>query len=188
MKMESGFLFALILSLTVSMSLFSPQNVYRFFPLIFGVLAIVGYLFKKLFLFDIGIFLSFLFYLFANSGLPFDIYNLLAIMAFFFLMMGIWFYSRNVFLISGIEEVADSDGRLSSYKRSSLSEILNTLLMSALLSIVASFIVLYSSLGIAMDSRGETLLMVILSAAVFFITILIVKLLFSQKIKTGSES
>jgi len=188
MNIERGLLSALILIVTSSMSLLSPQSIYRFLPLIFGIIASTGYILKRLFIFDTGIFVSILTYLFAVSDLPFDIYNLFGVMGFFFLLIGIWFYTRNILLISGIEEVAGPRARLSMYKRSSLGEILNTLLSAAFLSIIASFIVLYSSLGIDMGSLIDLLIVVILSAAVFFITFLIIKLLSSQEIRTENDS
>ncbi|MEF8832428.1 MAG: hypothetical protein V5A66_02785, partial [Candidatus Thermoplasmatota archaeon] len=172
MKMERWIVSISILLAAGSMTLFSPQNVYRTFPLIFGVVSLTGYVLKRFFIFDTGIFLSVISYLFANSGVPPSVYNLLVIMIFFFLVIGIWFYARNSLLISGFEGVEGdkSDIGLATIRRTSLNEILNTLLIGILLSIVASFLALYSSLEITMGSMLQTLLMVVFSAVVFFIT------------------
>ncbi|MBS3781595.1 MAG: hypothetical protein KGY66_03470 [Candidatus Thermoplasmatota archaeon] len=172
------------------MSLFSPATVYRSFPLIFGLVSVIGYILKKLFVFDTGIFFTIISYLFANSGISPSVYNLLVIMMFFFLLIGIWFYARSTLFISGIEGISSDeyDIGLSMFRRSSLNEILTTILMGVLLSILASFIVLYSSLGITMSSLTETLLMIVLSVSVFFITFLVIKLFSLEKIKTGRDS
>jgi len=187
MKTERWLISILILLVAGAMSLFSPHTVYRIFPLIFGVISLIAYVLKKVYVFDTGIFLTVIAYLFASSNLQPSVYNLLLIMLFFFLSMGIWFYGRNTLLISGIESgvKGKSDIGLSEYRRASLTEILNTLLIGVLLSILASFIVLSSSIGIEMGSRLETLMMVVLSAAVFFIAFIIIRLLSSQDIKTG---
>lgn len=173
-----------------AMSFFSPSTIYGIFPLIFGIATLIGYILKKLFVFDTGIFFTIVSYMFASSGISPGVYNLLVIMGFFFLLIAIWFYGRNTLLISGIGEIGGdtSDIGLSKFRISSLSEILNTLLMGILLSILASLIGLYSSLGITLSSVLETLLMVILSAAVFFITFFIIKLLSSEEVQIGSES
>ncbi len=175
---------------SVAMTLNSPPTVFRILPLIFGIFSLVGYLLKIFFIFDTGVFLTFISYLFAVSGLPPTVYNLLIIMLFFFLLLGIWFYGRNNLFISGIkvEATDEYDIGLSDFRRSTLSEILNTLIIGLLLSLLASFIVLYSSLEVDLGSIIETLLMVGLSVAVFISTFLVIKLFSSEKIKTEQES
>ncbi len=190
MKTERWLISILILLVAAAMTLFSPHTIYRTFPLIFGIISLTSYVMKKIFVFDIGIFLTIISYLFASSEVPPTVYNLLVIMLFFFVLIGIWFYGRNTLLISGIESrvSGDSDIGLSEFRRASLTEILNTLLMGVLLSILASFIVLSSSIGMDIGPRLETFLMVGLSAAVFFITFFIIRLLSSQNIRTREES
>ncbi|MFW5946084.1 MAG: hypothetical protein ACOCSJ_03710 [Candidatus Natronoplasma sp.] len=129
-------------------------------------------------------------YLFASSGLYPTVYNLLVIMLFFFLLIGIWFYARNTLFISGIEGSASDEYNvgLSKFRRSSLNEILTTVLWGSLLSILAFSIMLYSSLGMTMGSLAGTLLMVGLSASVFFITFLMIKLFYLEETRTSYES
>jgi len=172
------------------MSLFSPPTVYRILPLIFGLISLIGYILKKLFIFDTGISLTIISYLFASSGLYPTVYNLLEIMLFFFLLIGIWFYARNTLFLSGIKGSGSDkyDVGLSKFRRSSLNEIFTTILSGVLLSLLASFIVLYSSLGITLGSVAETLLMVGLSASVFFIAFLMIKLFSLEEIKTSDGS
>ncbi len=190
MKIERGFISLLILLATGSMSLFSTHTFYSILPLIFGVISVTGYAFKKIFIFDAGIFLTFISYMFASSGMPPNFYNLFELISFFFLLIAIWLYARNTFFVSSIKEARTEkfNTGLSKFRRSSLAEILNTLLIAALLSILGSFIVLYSSLGIEIGSMLEALLMVALSSIVFFITFLIIRLLASQNIRTEDRS
>ncbi len=190
MKAERLFVSFLILLAAGSMSFFSPSTIYQPFPLIFGVVAFTGYAIKKIFVLDTGVFLTVVSYLFANGGLSLTINNLIVIMVFFFLSIGIWFYARNTLLMSGIRGRCDdeSDIGLSKFRRGSINEILNTLLMGFLLSILASVIFLYSSLDMAMGSLVNVLLTVLFSAGALFVTFLIIKLLFSEKIEVGDES
>jgi len=172
------------------MSLYSQPNIYRIFPLMFGIVSLIGYILKKLFIFDTGIFFTVISYLFANSGLSPTFSNLLLIMVFFFLFIGIWFYARGILFISGVKGVGSDkyDIGLSEFRRSSLSEVLSTILIGVLLSILASFLVLYSSLDITLGSLTETLLLVGLSVSVFFITFLVIKLFSLENVKTGEEA
>ncbi len=189
MKIERWLISLLIFLTAGTMSLFSPDTVYRTFPLIFGVVSILGYIFKYMFILDTGIFLTVISYLFAVGRLAPTLYNLIMIMTFFFFIIGIWFYARNTLSISGMEGVRNDsyDIGLAEFRRSSLNEIFTTLVIGVLLSLLASFIVLYSSLGIALGTLVETLLMVGLSASVFFIIYLVIKL-FSLENKRIEES
>ncbi|MFP4001530.1 MAG: hypothetical protein ACLFSM_06680 [Thermoplasmata archaeon] len=182
--MEIWSISLLILLAAITMSLFSPPTVYRSFPLIFGLISVIGYLSKKLIVFDTGIFLTIISYLFANSGISFSVYNFLVIMIFFFLLLGIWFYARSALLVS---DITRSD-KLSEFRLSSLDEIITSILIGALLSLLASFIALYSYLDMVMDSLTETLLMIGLSTSVFFITFLVIKLFSLGNIRTDEES
>jgi len=187
MKIEWWFVPILILVTSGVMTLTSPSNVYMVFPLLFGVVSFIGYVMKRFFILDTGIFLMVISYLFsrASAAPPVTLFNLLGIMLFFFLSIGLWFYARNILLISGTHRVGIEGSYigLSTFRKASLIEILNTLLLAVLLSIIASFIAFYSSIGISMGSMLETLVMVVLSATVFLITFLIIRLFSSEKIK-----
>ncbi len=168
-------------------ALFSLHSVYWFLPLIFISIPIVGFNLRNFFLLDLGVLLSLFSYFFANRGLnPSELTVLLLIIGIFFLFLGIWFYARNMLLLSGIERTPGSEKYIASFKIAAFTEITGDLFIGALLALIASFIGLNSFMGLEMRAEVEMLLFIVLSSSVFLAMYLIVKLfsLEEEEVKT----
>lgn len=133
-----------------------------------------GFIIKVDFILDSGVLLSVLSFLFVNRGRlhTFSFFVLLVIVSVFFLFMFVWFYSKHVLYYQEIQR--GSEKAMVSSTPTVLREISSNLIVGALLSVFASLMGIYSSLGI---ERVEFLQMVIYSTIVFFIFILVIVLL-----------
>lgn len=163
-------------------SLTSLHSVYWFFPLIFCIVPLIGYNVRRLLFLDSGIPLLIISYLFVNRVISFTTANLLSIIGFFFLFVGVWFYARNTLLVSGIDEVfeSSSDKNVQDFKRSALNDLFGNVVMGFFLAVFAGLIGAYSSLEMGIGANIEIILMVIFSSAVFFILYLLINI-FSWK-------
>ncbi|MBS3817395.1 MAG: hypothetical protein KGY76_07530 [Candidatus Thermoplasmatota archaeon] len=186
MSSESSERFLLPIGLIIApllASLVSLHSVYWFFPILFGLVPLIGYLLKRSFFLDLGIALSILSFLFVNRGLTFSLVNLLTVVAVFFLFLAVWFTARNVLLIKRMRSAQDDTstlGSIASYRKAFLGDIFKNIFAGAFLSIVASFLAMYSSIGSIKSSSVQMLLIVAFSTVVFFIIYLMIKMLTSD--------
>ncbi len=153
----------------------SLPSIYWYFPLMFISISILGYNLKSFFFLDLGILLSLISYFFVNrGGDPSNLNVLLLTIGTFFLFLGVWFYARNLVLISGIRKRVKNTKQ---FKIAALSDISTDLFIAVFLSLIASFIGMNSFIGVDMSPQMEMLLVVILSFSVFFVIYLIIRLL-----------
>ncbi len=164
----------IILAVSSLVGVVSSHSVYWFFPFIFAGMMIFGFVMKIDFILDFGALFSVLSFLFVNRGWlhAFSFSRLLVIIGVFFLYMLVWFYSRGVLYYQEIQKSSQEEE--ASPKPLLLKEISGNLGIGTLLSVLASTMAIYSSLGIA---RGEFLQMVIFSTVVFFTFVLAIVLL-----------
>ena len=153
-----------------------------FLPLIGGIIALIGDVFKQKWLINIGIFTATLSFFFLNYTLSFTIINLSFLLIIFTLMMTIWVFSKSYLITSQIKEELieeqDKDKRyFKEFKLHSSMNILTGLLIAFLIAFTGSFIALYSYTDIFMISSLAVPLAVMFSAAVFIIIYILIEVL-----------
>ncbi len=164
-------------------SLISMHSPYWFFPLIFISISLIGFNLKKSFVLDTGILLSVISYLFVNRGLQLKTLNILYIIGIFFLFVAAWFCAKNTLMVQEMInafEVPDGE-RFVSFRRSSLTDLFNNLILSVSIAVIGSFIGIFSSLGGGLSADLEIILMVVFSSLVFFIMYVITNLLSKRR-------
>ena len=166
----------MILASGLFASLISMHSIYWFLPLILIVVPVVGFLREILSMIDIGIITTIFFYFFVNRELSLTIINLISIVGFLFLFVGIWFLARYILLLGDIEDNSrkgSRDGHILSFSRDArkftVYGILTNIVLGAFLSIIASLMGSYGSLGRVTTGQIETILMIVFSLALFFV-------------------
>ncbi|MFP3872273.1 MAG: hypothetical protein ACOCTR_02540 [Candidatus Natronoplasma sp.] len=174
---------SLLLLTALAASLISLPSPFWFLPLALISVSIVGLNLGNKSTLDIGVLLSLISYLFVNRGEPLTVSNSLLIILFFFLFIGTWLYARNTLLVDTMESLSEMDkapdDHLASFRRSSLKDISQNLVIGGFLTILGTFIGMYSSVGTGLGSNLEIILMVIFSASIFFIIYLKLNILSS---------
>ncbi len=161
-------------------AMISMHSPYWFLPLIFSVVPLIGFYSARFVLFDTGILLLVISYLFVNRGFALNLPNILLVIGPFFLFAGVWFSARNKMIITQMKDVIEkkSDDRsMTSFRISSLVVIFNHLFLGAFLAILGSILGMYSSLETGLDPNIQNILMVIFSSLVFFMIYMNIKFL-----------
>ncbi len=177
-----------ILALGLFASLVSLHSVYWFLPIILSVIPTVGFLREKNSVIDIGIILTILSHFFINRDISLTPLNTLLMVGFLFLFVGIWIFVRYFLLVEKIEDSArkgSQDGCLISFTRSArkftVRGIFTNILLGAVLSIIASLMGSYSSLGRVTTGRIEVVLMIVFTSSLFFVIYKMIGLMASEE-------
>ncbi len=169
-----------IFTITISVEYLSSV-----FPLFFSIVTMVGYLRKKKSVIDVGVVMSIITFYFINSRyLSFSILNVIWIVAFFFLFVGIWIAARYLLWLAALEDSArkGSGGKeVLSFSRSARTHvtygIFTNLLLGVFLSVMASLMSSYASLGMITEGRIETVLMLVFGFILFLVIYKMIDLL-----------
>lgn len=175
---------SLHLVLGISRVTVSVHHLSHLLPFIFSIVTLVGYLREKTSVIDAGIMMSMVTYSFINRNLSLSVLNTLSIVGLLFLFVGIWFFARYLLLLESIEESArkGSQGEeVFSFSRSARTYvaygIFTNVLLGAFLSIMASLMGSYSSLGRITSGRIETVLMIVFTFSLFLVIYKMIDLL-----------
>ncbi|MBS3781969.1 MAG: hypothetical protein KGY66_06010 [Candidatus Thermoplasmatota archaeon] len=148
----------------------------------------LAYLRKKPLVVDVAMVLIILSYLFINEDISPIVVNFLFIIGFLFLFIGMWFFARYLMLTSDIEEDSRKGSKnkqvmafSSSARSSTVYGIFTNILLAAFISMIASLIGFYSSLGRITSGRIETILMILFTSALFLVVYKMIDLLRSQE-------
>ncbi len=163
----------------------SVEHLSTLFPLSFSIVAMVGYLRKKRSVIDVGVVMSMLTYFFINSmNVPFSVLNVIWIVGFFFLFVGIWIAARSLLWLTSLENSArkgSSEKEVLSFSRSARTYvtygIFTNLLLAGFLSIMGSLMSAYTSLGRITEGRIETVLMLVFAFLLFLVIYKMIDLL-----------
>lgn len=164
-------------------SLLSLHSVYWLFPIIFGMICIVGFNLKSVPLLDIGAVILILFYLFISRGLDLTFTNLVMVTVVFFLLVGTWIISRKVLLVSGIWEGVETKSLsedLSLLSGFGLDVISINLFFGLVFSLLGSLLAIYSSLGVELGSQMTIPFMLVLSSSAFLLIFITFNLLYQE--------
>lgn len=154
--------------------------------MILSLIPTVGFLGEKNSVIDIGIILTILSHFFINRNIPLTILNTLFMVGFLFLFIGVWLFVRYFLLVSKIEDSArKGSGDLISFTRSArkftVRGIFTNILLGAFLSIIASFMGSYSSLGRITTGRIEVILMILFTSALFLVIYKMISIMASEE-------
>ncbi len=146
----------------VSASFISIHSVLWFFPLIFSLIMITGFILKLELLFDIGLLMTIITFLFINRGLQPTPINLVLVMAIFFLLIGVWFITRNwIHLIQSWTELdLKTHNEKISFKDSISGNIIENLFFGVLLSFLGTLIGLNSYMGFDVSEIWQLMLLI----------------------------
>ncbi|MFW5946780.1 MAG: hypothetical protein ACOCTN_07940 [Candidatus Natronoplasma sp.] len=154
--------------------------------MILSLIPTVGFLGDKNSVIDIGIILTILSHFFINRNIPLTILNTLFMVGFLFLFIGVWLFVRYFLLVSKIEDSArKGSGDLISFTRPArkftVRGIFTNILLGAFLSIIASFMGSYSSLGRITTGRIEVILMILFTSALFLVIYKMISIMASEE-------
>jgi len=137
---------------------------------------------------DAGMVLIILSYLFINEDIFPKVVNFLFIIGVLFLFIGIWFFARYLLLLGNIEEDSRKGSKneyVMAFSRPArnfmVSGIFSNILLAGFISIIASLIGFYSSLGRVTSGRIETILMIVFTFSLFFVIYKIISLMASEE-------
>ncbi len=137
---------------------------------------------------DAGMVLIILSYLFINEDISPKVVNFLFIIGFLFLFIGIWFFARYLMLLGSIEEDSRKGSKneyVMAFSRPARNftvfGIFSNILLAGFISIIASLIGFYSSLGRVTSGRIETILMIVFTFSLFFVIYKIISLMASEE-------
>jgi len=166
----------IILASGLSASLVSMHSFYWFLPFLLSIIPTVGFLRKKSSVIDHGIILIILFHFFINRDLSLTVLNILSIVGFLFLFVGVWFFARYLLLLIRIEDSSRKGSQVEdviSFSREArkftVHGIFTNVLLGAFLAIIASLMGSYSSLGRLTTGRIETVLMIVFTFSLFLV-------------------
>ncbi len=169
-------------------SLASMHSVYWFLPLIISIVPVIGLMREKNSVISVGIFTTIFFYFFVNRELPLRVVNIILIVGFLFLFVGIWFFARYLLLIRTVEDNSRKGSKNSdiiSFSKSARNftvyGIFTNVILGAFLSIIASLMGSYSSLGRVTTGRIEVILMIVFTLSLFFVIYKIINLMASEE-------
>ncbi|MFW6064754.1 MAG: hypothetical protein ACOC8Y_04175 [Candidatus Natronoplasma sp.] len=135
-----------------------------------------------------GIFATVFLYFFVNRELPLRVVNVLLVVGFLFLFVGIWFFARYLLLLRTIEENSRKGSQNSdiiSFSRAARNftvyGIFTNVILGAFLSIIASLMGSYSSLGRITTGRIEVILMIVFTFSLFFVIYKMICLMASEE-------
>lgn len=152
------------------------RSFYWFLPLIFSIIPTVGFLRGKNSAIDYGIILTIVSYFLINEGLSFTVLNIILVVGLLFLLVGVWFFARYLLLLERIEDSSrkgSQDRDVISFSRDArkftVRGIFTNILFGAFLSVIASLMGSYSSLGRITTGRIEVILMIVFTFALFLV-------------------
>lgn len=164
----------------------SARHLSQLLPLIFSSVAMIGYLRGRTSVIDTGMIMSMITYTFINRNLSLSILHTLSIVGFLFLFVGIWIFGRYLLLFNSIEDSArkgSEEEEIFSFSRSARTYvaygIFTNVLLGAFLSVLASLLGSYSSLGRITSGRIETVLMIVFTFSLFLVIYKMIDLLAS---------
>jgi len=161
-----------------------------FFPLIFSLAIVIGFLKEITQLIDAGVSLGILSFIFLNRNLlPTEefvdgVINLLLIVAILFSFVSAWFFAKYILAVQNIEEnmrggVREGDKPSYEFPARNLAvfEISSNLLVAAMLTIGGSLIGIYVSTEPFLAWRTETIMMIVFSVSLFFVIYVMMNIL-----------
>jgi len=137
---------------------------------------------------DYGMIITIVSYFLINEGLPLTVLNIIVIVGFLFLLVGIWFFARYLLLLDRIEDNSrkgSQDEDIISFTRSArmfaVRGIFTNTLLGAFLAIIASLMGSYSSLGRITPGRIEIFLMILFTFFLFLVIYKMISLMVSEE-------
>jgi len=132
-------------------------------------------------------------YFLINEGkrrighLPLNTLNIIVIVGFLFLFVGVWFFARYLLLLERIEgssRKGSQDVDVISFSRDArkftVRGIFTNILFGAFLSIIATLMGSYSSLGRITTGRIEVILMIVFTFSLFLVIYKMISLMASE--------
>lgn len=189
-KSNSKLVSILTLAVTLVAGLLSNFLILSFIPVIGGIIAVLGQIYRKRSRINVGMSIAIISFFILNYNLTFSIINLSLMLIIFISMMIVWAFARHNIMTSEIKKDLDSSEKnkyIKEFELISTSKIFKKMLIALLFGFIGSFIALTSYTGtILIPSLAVPL--ALLFSGVFLLSIYLIAVFLPERLEEQKRS